>query len=206
VVYLRVPVGAWLAGAPAGGVVGFPARIVVDGELATALLAAHRAAQRADPLEASVRLEEALARVLRRYGSPRRAGQPGRGRPAAGRRAVERAVEVLVERMDAPPSLSELAAEVGVGRFALVRAFNAVHGLPPYAVLAQLRVRRAARLLAAGVAPAATAAATGFTDQAHLSRHFQRVVGLPPGAYRRAHGWPQRRTSQRRDRHLPSGG
>lgn len=206
VVYLPAPVAAELAGGVAGGP-GFRQRIVAaDGELAGALLGAHRVAQRADPLEASVRMEAALARVLRRYGSRGRAGRPGSARPVAGRRAVERAVEVLVERMVAPPSLGELAAEVGVGRFALVRAFNAVHGLPPYAVLAQLRVRRAARLLAAGAAPAAAAAATGFTDQAHLSRHFHRVVGLPPGAYRRAHGWPQRRTSQHRGRRLRSGG
>jgi AraC-like DNA-binding protein len=206
VVYLPAPVAGRLAGAPAGGVVGFPERVVVDGELAAALLGAHRAAQRADALEASVRMEGALARVLRRYGSPGRAGRPGPARPVAGRRAVERAVEVLAERMVAPPSLGELAAEVEVGRFALVRAFNAVYGLPPYAVLAQLRVRRAARLLAAGVPPAAAAAVTGFTDQAHLSRHFHRVVGLPPGAFRRAHGWPQRRTSQPGGRRLRSGG
>jgi AraC-like DNA-binding protein len=189
VVYLPVAVAAELAGGAVGGP-GFRRRVVADAELAGALLAAHRATRRADPLQASTRMEVALGRVLRRYGSV--AGRSPR--PVAGRRAVRRAVEVLEGRMTAPPSLAELAAEVGVGRFALVRAFNAVHGLPPYAVLAQLRVRRAAGLLAAGVPPAAVAAATGFTDQAHLSRHFRRVVGLPPGAYRRAHGWPQPRT------------
>ncbi|MFD0477746.1 helix-turn-helix domain-containing protein [Nonomuraea thailandensis] len=32
------------------------------------------------------------------------------------------------------------------------------------------------------------AAEVGFTDQAHLNRHFKRVVGVPPAAYQRAAG------------------
>jgi AraC-like DNA-binding protein len=32
------------------------------------------------------------------------------------------------------------------------------------------------------------AATTGFADQAHLTRHFKRVVGVPPGAFQRARG------------------
>jgi transcriptional regulator GlxA family with amidase domain len=47
----------------------------------------------------------------------------------------------------------------------------------------QLRVRLAHRLLDAGMAPAAVAAAAGFADQAHLTRHFKRMVGVPPAAY-----------------------
>jgi AraC-like DNA-binding protein len=29
------------------------------------------------------------------------------------------------------------------------------------------------------------AAEAGFADQAHLTRHFKRIVGVPPGAYQR---------------------
>ena len=37
--------------------------------------------------------------------------------------------------------------------------------------------------------PAAdVAAAAGFADQAHLTRHFKRVVGVPPRAYQRDRG------------------
>lgn len=42
----------------------------------------------------------------------------------------------------------------------------------------------ARRLLLAGRSPGAVAAATGFYDQAHLTRHFKRLVGVPPGRYR----------------------
>jgi predicted component of type VI protein secretion system len=31
--------------------------------------------------------------------------------------------------------------------------------------------------------PVEVAALTGFTDQPHLTRHFKRIVGVPPGAY-----------------------
>lgn len=46
------------------------------------------------------------------------------------------------------------------------------------------RVDRARRLLLAGRAPADVAGATGFYDQAHLTRHFKRLVGVTPGRYR----------------------
>jgi AraC-like DNA-binding protein len=36
--------------------------------------------------------------------------------------------------------------------------------------------------------PAEVAAVAGFAGQAHLSRHFKRIVGVPPDAYQRAHG------------------
>jgi AraC-like DNA-binding protein len=85
-----------------------------------------------------------------------------------------------------PPTLGELALVTGVGPFALMRAFQAETGLPPHAYLNQHRVRQARQLLDRGVPPAAAAAEAGFADQAHLTRHFKRVMGVPPGAYQRA--------------------
>jgi AraC-like DNA-binding protein len=73
----------------------------------------------------------------------------------------------------------------GLSQFALLRAFRAEMGLPPHAYLNQLRVRQARQLLDAGVSAAEVAARVGFADQAHLTRHFKRVVGVPPAAYQR---------------------
>ncbi|WP_234425609.1 helix-turn-helix domain-containing protein, partial [Streptomyces kebangsaanensis] len=78
-----------------------------------------------------------------------------------------------------------LAADLGSSPFALLRAFRDVYGMPPHTWLTDARVRRARRLLDAGTTPAQAAVAVGFTDQSHLSRHFSRIVGVPPGAYRR---------------------
>jgi len=73
--------------------------------------------------------------------------------------------------------------------FALVRAFRGATGLPPHAYLNQQRVRLARSLLDRGLPPARVAAEAGFADQAHLTRHFMRVVGVPPAAYQRE-SWP----------------
>jgi AraC-like DNA-binding protein len=84
-----------------------------------------------------------------------------------------------------PPTLERLAAELGTGPFALLRAFRDTYGMPPHTWLTDARVRRARRLLDAGTAPSEAAVAVGFTDQPHLNRHFGRIVGVPPGAYQR---------------------
>jgi AraC-like DNA-binding protein len=64
-----------------------------------------------------------------------------------------------------------------------VRCFGGRFGLPPHRYLTGRRVDRARRLLLAGAPAADVAAATGFTDQAHLTRHFKRYLGTTPGRY-----------------------
>jgi AraC-like DNA-binding protein len=90
----------------------------------------------------------------------------------------------LADELTAPPALGEMAAELGISRYRLLRAFREVMGMPPYAWLAQHRVSRARSLLDAGRRPAEVAALVGFADQAHLTRWFRRVLGVTPGAYR----------------------
>jgi AraC-like DNA-binding protein len=159
---------------------------VADPDSARLIRAAHRAAEHGDRLAASSLLHTALAALLRAHALPasRRAPSP----PGDGSRAVSAARALLHERMTAPPALAELAVVAGVGPFTVLRAFRAETGMPPHAYLNQLRVRQARVLLDAGVPPAEAAATTGFADQAHLTRHFKRVVGVPPGAFQRARG------------------
>ncbi|GGJ45121.1 helix-turn-helix transcriptional regulator [Streptomyces brasiliensis] len=66
----------------------------------------------------------------------------------------------------------------------LVRAFSTAYGIAPHQYLMSRRVERARRLLLAGRAPGEVAPATGFFDQAHLTRHFKKLVGVTPGRYR----------------------
>ena len=56
-------------------------------------------------------------------------------------------------------------------------------GMTPHAYQTQVRVRRAKSLLQAGLPITLAAAEAGFYDQAHLNRHFKRIVGLTPGRY-----------------------
>lgn len=162
----------------------FSEQVVRDPEVAALLERAHQATERGDDLAASTLTRTLFGRLLTRHAAPR----PSVRVSPEGRRAVRQAVEVLHERLIAPPTLDELARTVDARPFPLLRAFKAATGLPPHAYLNSLRVRQARRLLRSGVPPAEVAAEVGFTDQAHLSRHFKRAVGVPPAAYQRAAG------------------
>ena len=163
------------------GTPSFTTSLLDDPEAARLIADVHRAAEYDNPLAADSILRLAAAGLLRRWGAA-----PARNRPpGAGELAARRARELLEARISTPPSLDELAAEVGTSPFALLRAFRRAYGLPPHARLTGERVREARRMLEAGRAPAETAVAVGFTDQPHLNRHFTRIVGVPPGAYQR---------------------
>jgi AraC-like DNA-binding protein len=140
-----------------------------------------RAAEEGNALAADTLLRVAVTRLLRLNGG----ALPERDVRTAGARVAARARAVLEERMVEPPTLERLAGELGTSPFALLRAFREAYGMPPHAWLTDARVRRALRLLDAGTSPAEAAVAVGFTDQPHLNRHFTRIVGVPPGAYRR---------------------
>ncbi|MFI6596740.1 AraC family ligand binding domain-containing protein [Nonomuraea sp. NPDC050536] len=162
----------------------FPEQVVRDPAVAALLGQAHLAAELGDDLAASTLVRTSFARLLSAHGAPR----PTAPQAAAGAQAVREALDVLRGRLVDPPTLEDLAAEVRARPFPLLRAFKAATGLPPHAYLTQLRVRQARRLLDSGVRPAEVAAEVGFTDQAHLNRHFKRIVGVPPAAYQRAAG------------------
>ncbi|MEU3315030.1 AraC family transcriptional regulator [Streptomyces sp. NPDC006662] len=163
------------------GTPGFTTGMVLDGPGAKMITEVHRAAEAGNALAADTLLRTVAARMLSRHAAPLPARRPSR----AGGSDAERARAVLEERMARPPSLEGLAAELGTSPFALLRAFRDRYGMPPHTWLTDARVRRARRLLDAGAAPAEVAVAVGFTDQPHLNRHFTRIVGVPPGAYRR---------------------
>lgn len=164
-----------------GGPPGFAVTTADDAEGARRVRAAHRAAGAGDQLSASALLRHAMEHIVRRY-----AGTPVQGAErTAAPLAVAAARDLLHERIVDPPRLEELARLVGASPYALNRAFAAAYGLPPHAYLNQVRVHRAQQLLRAGVGPADVAAQVGFADQAHLTRHFKRHKGVPPGAYQR---------------------
>ncbi|MFD7629097.1 AraC family transcriptional regulator [Streptomyces sp. NPDC059851] len=163
------------------GTPGFTVDSVTDPQTSHAITEVHRAAEEGDALTADTLLRTAVARILTRHAGP----LPARTARSAGASDAARARAVLQDRMADAPSLEQLAAELGTSPFALLRAFRERYGMPPHTWLTDARVRRARRLLDAGTAPAEAAVAVGFTDQPHLNRHFTRIVGVTPGAYRR---------------------
>ncbi|MEU9559974.1 AraC family transcriptional regulator [Streptomyces fumanus] len=168
-------------GTRGGALPHFREPVLDDPALAAALRAAHTDLARCpDPLEAESRLPWLLTALAHRHSTARAAGDtvPGAGRVA---RAVR---DRLADELHAPPSLAALAADLGLSRYQLLRAFRTTMGIPPYAWLAQYRVTRARALLESGLRPAEVAGLVGFADQAHLTRWFRRVLGVTPAAYR----------------------
>jgi len=100
--------------------------------------------------------------------------------------ALRRVRDYLEARPSRAVTLAELAALAELGEFRLVRSFRRAFGLPPYAYHLQVRINRARGLLRSGVPVAEVAHRTGFADQAHLTRHFRKLVGITPGLYRAA--------------------
>lgn len=127
--------------------------------------------------------EPALAALLALFaGREADVGGEVETRPAA----IAEAKAYLDRHFADPVSLEALAKAVGLSRFHVVRRFAAVHGLTPHAYLLRRRVNAAKALMRRGLPPAEVALACGFADQSHMGLHFRRLVGLTPGAYRRA--------------------
>ncbi|GAQ53017.1 helix-turn-helix domain-containing protein [Streptomyces acidiscabies] len=164
-----------------GGVPHFREPLIHDPELAETLRRTHVSlSAHPDPLEAESTVPWLLTALARRHSTARPTDDRLPGATALARAVRDRLADELLE----PPALSTLAADLGLSRYQLLRAFRTTMGLPPYAWLAQHRVHRARGLLDAGLRPAEAAALVGFADQAHLTRWFRRVLGVTPAAYR----------------------
>lgn len=91
--------------------------------------------------------------------------------------------DLLDDRLRTGVTLNEAAELVHAHPAHLVRSFSSAYGIAPHQYLTARRVERARRLLLDGRRPAEVATEVGFHDQAHLTRHFKRLVGTTPGRY-----------------------
>jgi transcriptional regulator GlxA family with amidase domain len=94
---------------------------------------------------------------------------------------IKQVREFLMERFTENISLEQLAALVNLSPYRLNRVFSQEVGVPPHAFLNQVRVWQAKEQLAKGMEIAQVAVETGFYDQAHLTKHFKRLLGYTPG-------------------------
>ena len=105
---------------------------------------------------------------------------------------VQRAIDLVLSRLDQRLTLEELSRAGGVSRAALARRFRAALGVAPERYLTQLRLAEAAaRLLHTGDSMAGIAAAVGYQSEFAFSRAFKRLYGVAPGRYRRRWSRPR---------------
>lgn len=114
-----------------------------------------------------------------------------RGRPIAPEPPAATVALRARALIDADPAgvvgIAAIARTLGVSTAHLVRAFTRRHGIPPHRYLLGRRLDLARHRLLAGEPAAQVAVATAFYDQAHLSRHFGRLLATTPTRYQRSH-------------------
>ena len=110
-------------------------------------------------------------------------GGSGRRHGRIALRAVTQARDFLVAESHRTVGSDELERVSGLDRFSLARHFRSVFGTSPHRFQVGQRLMRAQSMIAEGVALSEAAAAAGFADQSHLTRHFSARFGLTPGRW-----------------------
>ena len=143
---------------------------------------------RRSPLSPGAAFEQALRGLLRDCGI----AHPGRSRRAPDRRArvgldargpsdaIRHVQDHVVLHVGEVRTLGELADVTGLSRAHFARRFHRETGEAPWAFVRRVRDAEAVRRLEAGESLAEVAYASGYADQAHLTRSLRRRTGRDP--------------------------
>ncbi|MGA5700613.1 helix-turn-helix domain-containing protein [Peterkaempfera bronchialis] len=134
-----------------------------------------------EPLEAESRLDFIVERLHGHL-----AGTLRNPRPTAAPGVARRLRDLLDARLVEGITLAEASELFQTHPTHLVRAFTKEFGVAPHQYLTGRRVDKARELLLEGMTPGLVAAATGFYDQSHFTRHFKNTLGTSPGRYARS--------------------
>lgn len=99
--------------------------------------------------------------------------------------SIEHICNFIEENYTKNLMLEDICQYAGVSKSTLLRTFTKEKGITPYRYLETVRVNQAKKMLEQGITPADAAFQTGFSDQSHFTKYFQRFTGIAPGAYRR---------------------
>jgi AraC-like DNA-binding protein len=106
---------------------------------------------------------------------------------------IHHAREILVSRLNHPPTLIELARLVGINDCKLKAGFRQVFGTTVFGYLHDCRMEKSRQLLAAGELSVADAAqAVGYANRSHFAIAFRKKFGMNPSTYRRSSQSPFR--------------
>jgi AraC-like DNA-binding protein len=107
---------------------------------------------------------------------------------------IHEALAKIHAAVEAPWTVANLAATVGLSRSGFAARFTELVGEPPLQYLARWRIARAAELLRHGARDVGDVAErVGYASVPSFSKAFKRWQGTSPGAFRRAHRPPTRR-------------
>lgn len=127
-----------------------------------------------ESMELEAALTESFSQVIRGCGTSGKSGD---------RKLVRRAKEFLSGDLSCKVTLEDMAGELGVSRYYLLRTFRKEVGVPPHVYRTGKRIELAKRLLRQGMPFAEAALETGFADQSHFSNKFRQFTGSTPAQY-----------------------
>lgn len=104
--------------------------------------------------------------------------------PLRERRRLLAARERLLEDLSAPPTIAELALEVGLNQLKLKRGFRSLFGMGVYSLFQRHRMERARELLY-HYNVTETALMLGYSNISHFSTAFRKQFGVLPGEARK---------------------
>lgn len=108
-----------------------------------------------------------------------------RGAAARGFPELAHALDALQSRIADPPGVEELATLCRLSTAQFSRLVRQVFQLTPLQLVLKIRLDEALHLLATTTQSLTEIAlSTGFCDQSAFTRHFRRMAGVPPGAFR----------------------
>lgn len=136
-----------------------------------------------DPAVVEEQFLDSTVQMLELCSEQRPASRPPGSHPAIGKVRAR-----LHDDFTSTLSLDVLAREVGLSKFHVARCFKEATGVAPHQYQKLLRLQSARRHIERGVCVREAAAASGFSDEAHLSRSFREWLGVSPGLWRRAVG------------------
>jgi len=96
---------------------------------------------------------------------------------------VRKACDFLQAHSDRQVNSAELENISGLDRFTLARHFRMSLGTSPHRYLVTRRLERARGMIGSGRSLVDIALETGFSDQAHFTRHFKKAHGMTPGRW-----------------------
>ena len=98
---------------------------------------------------------------------------------------VNRVLKFMAEELGDSDGLSlrVLAGIAGLSPSRFMHVFTQSMGMPLRSYILRLRVQRACRELVTGATVTSAAYSAGFSDAAHLTRTFRRMLGMTPTAF-----------------------
>lgn len=129
-------------------------------------------------------LEETALAVIRKVQQSLNEGAAPAPVPRQDERALA-AAHYIERRAEAPLTLDEVAASIGVSAFHLMRIFRRAIGVTPHQYLMRVRLLRAVQMLRDTEQPVTTIAYdAGWSDLSNFTRAFRREIGCSPGRFR----------------------